>query len=62
MLQKNSMMSPAAQDLGLGDQLRQQLSDAEEERKKKMLLQAQSAQRAASPLGPATQTLFGQGG
>lgn len=34
---KNFGLSPAAHDLGLGDQLVQQLQDQEEERKKKLL-------------------------
>lgn len=56
---KNAMLSPASQSLGLGDQLKQQLDDAEEERKKKLLQQAQQMTQARN-LGPATQQLFGQ--
>ena len=37
MNQKNYAMNPAVSDLGLGDQLSQQLDDQEEERKKKLL-------------------------
>lgn len=55
---KNFMLSPAAMDLGLGDQLKQQLDDQEIERKKKL---AQAAQGGAG-LGPATMSLFGFGG
>ena len=58
---KNTLYSPAAQDLGLGDSLKMQLDDLEEERKKKLLQQAQAAQRAANPMGGAVQTLFGSG-
>lgn len=52
--------SPAAFDLGLGDQLKGQLSDTEAERKKKLLAQ-QKAQSMldGSMYGPATQALFG---
>lgn len=52
----------AAFDLGLGDGLKTQLSDAEKERKKKLLAQqAAQAQLSGSMFGPATQTLFGMG-
>ena len=37
MNQKNMAFSPAAQTLGLGDEISQQLADAEEERKRKAL-------------------------
>ena len=37
MNQKNIALSPAVSDLGLGDRLRQQMSDEDEERKKKLL-------------------------
>lgn len=50
---KNMALNPAVQDLGLGDSIRQQLDDAEEERKRKM---AQAGQ--GSLLGEATRTLF----
>jgi hypothetical protein len=57
---KNFSLSSAASDLGLGDQVRQQLQDEEEERKKKM---SAAAGRGLNPLGPATQSLFAmQGG
>ena len=59
MSSKNAMLSPAVADLGLGDALKQQLDDAELERKKKLLQQANAVGRGLSPLGPATQTLFG---
>jgi hypothetical protein len=55
---KNMMLSPAVQDLGLGDALKQQLDDAEMERRKKMLLQAQQMNQG---LNPATQSLFAGG-
>lgn len=58
MSAKNSMLSPAAQTLGLGDQLKTQLDDLEEERKKKLLKQANQ-----TAMGPATMSLFaGAGG
>lgn len=38
---KNAMLSPAATDLSLGDQLSQQLQDQLAERRKKLLLAAQ---------------------
>lgn len=37
MSQKNFGLSPAAIDLGLGDNLKQQLEDEQEERRKKLL-------------------------
>ena len=49
-------MSPAAVDLGMGNALRQQLADAEEERKKKLLRQAQAMQTGG---GSAAQSLLG---
>lgn len=52
---KNMMLSPAAADLGLGDQLKMQLDDEDAQRKKKMLQQA----NALAPLGGAAQSLFG---
>ena len=55
---KNISLSPAASDLGLGDQLKQQLDDEEEARKKKMLQQASGL----TGLGMGTMSLFGQGG
>lgn len=54
MAAKNFQLSPAGQDLGLGDQLKQQLDAQEIERKKKLLQQAQNVQG----LGAATQSLF----
>lgn len=53
---KNFALSPGAQDLGLGDQLKQQLDDAEEERRKKLMQQANQLQ--GGPLMMGTQTLF----
>jgi hypothetical protein len=40
---KNLPISPAASDLGLGDQLIQQIQDDDEERKKRLLAQANQA-------------------
>lgn len=56
MSAKNFMLTGAASaDLGLGDGIKAQLESEEEERKKKLLKQAQNLQA----YGPATQTLFG---
>lgn len=54
---KNLMLSPAASDLGLGDQLNQQLESELEKRKKDALKQGQM-----NLLSPATLSLFGQVG
>lgn len=62
MSAKNFQLSPASADLGLGAQLKSQLDTAEEERKKKLLQQAQALQRSQQTFGPATQQLFGMGG
>lgn len=61
---KNTPLGPAAQDLGLGDMLNQQLQDQEEERKKKLLAQAQQASRGLgnNMNGLAAQSLLGSGG
>lgn len=51
---KNLSVSPGVSDLGYSDMLEQQVKDAEDERKKKLL-----SQRAGqNPLGPATLSLF----
>lgn len=52
---KNLMLSPAAADLGLGDQLQQQVADTIEERRKKLLKKT-----GISPMGmsAAGQDLF----
>lgn len=52
---KNFSTTAAAQDLGLGDQLKQQLDDAEEERKRKLL---SGTGGQGGLLGEATRTLF----
>ena len=59
MLARNPMMSPTVQalNLGEGDALRTQLSAQEEERKRKLLRDAQQAQGT----GQAAQSLFGTG-
>jgi hypothetical protein len=54
---KNFAMTPAAQDLGLGDQIKQQLDDQEEERKKMLLQQAKQAGSNGAPLSQASQHL-----
>ena len=54
---KNFSLSPAGQDLGLGDMVKQQLEDQENERKKK--LAQMSSARGTS--GGASQSLLGQG-
>lgn len=59
--QKNLPLSPAAMDLGLGDQLTQQLQDLEAERQKKAL--ALTNQKPNTDLmSPAALLLFGQNG
>jgi len=50
---KNSTMSPAAQSLGLGDQLQTQLQNQLDEEKKKKLA-AKGPNAAASALNPNT--------
>lgn len=60
---KNTLLSPASVDLGLGDQLRTQLSESEEERKKRLLMQQRSQRMQTGPYGPATTALYaGMGG
>lgn len=54
---KNLMLSPAASDLGLGDQLNQQLEDDLEKRKKDALKAGQM-----SIMSPAVLSLFGRAG
>lgn len=50
---KNLALSQSGMDLGLGDMVKQQLEDQEEERKKKLL-------RMANPqFGPASMSLLG---
>jgi hypothetical protein len=49
---KNMALSPAVQDLGLGAQLQEQLDDAEQERRKRLLAQSSNQTRAlGSSLG-----------
>lgn len=57
--QKNQVLSFAAQDLGLGDQLSQQVEDEVAQRKKKA---QQAGASAAQSLSPAVMSLFGTGG
>ena len=70
---KNFGMSPASTDLGLGDAIKQQLDDQEEERKRQLLQQAKMAGSNGAPLsqasahlgfpaGSASQALLGGGG
>jgi hypothetical protein len=56
-----STPSYASMDLGLGDGLRQQLQETEEERKKRLLQQARVMQGGLPP-GGAVQSLFSQTG
>ena len=56
------MLSPAAQDLGLGDQLKQQLDDAEAERRKKALLAQKASMVTQGTFAPATVALYGASG
>lgn len=53
-------LSPAAMDLGLGGDLRQQLLDEEMQKKKKLLAQAQAMSSGA--MSPAVQSLFPSAG
>ena len=55
---KNSIFSPAATDLGLGDQLNQQLQDETEEEKKRRLLN----QQMQAAINPAVMSLLGGAG
>lgn len=64
---KNAAISPAAQSLGLGDQLQTQLQDELDENKKKKMAD-KGPNAAGSPLNPATtgisaavQSLLGSG-
>lgn len=61
---KNFGLSPAATDLGLGDMVRQQVEDAEVERKKKLLRDQNGTAGAygSDILGPASLALLGQVG
>ena len=56
----------AAQDLGIGDSLQQSLTDAEEERRKKLLQQSMQFKTPANygdmALNPGTMQLYGRGG
>lgn len=60
---KNNALSPAAVDLGLGDQLTQQLADQEMERKKKIMggagRQSMPAMYGDSTMGLAVMNLYG---
>ena len=61
-LTRSPILSPAAAALGMGDQLKAQLADSQDERKKKLLAQQRAqAQLSGSLYGPATQSLFGGG-
>ena len=59
---KNAMQGLAAQDLGLGDQLRAQLDDSEAEMKKKKLLQEKAAALGGSGMNAGTMALYGSAG
>lgn len=59
---KNMPLSPAVSDLGLGDQLVQQVQDDDEERKRKLLAQAdqmKQSQSAALALSPGVASMMG---
>ena len=45
---KNIGLSPASMQLGLGDALKQQIQDQDEERKKALLKQSQALQSSAA--------------
>ena len=55
---KNTMLSPAAQDLGLGDQLKQQVESDVMKRKKKTEQMANGMTAPGGLMGPATQSLI----
>lgn len=55
---KAAPLSPAVVDLGMGDAVRQQLMDSEEERKKKLRRQARDLQIGGG-MGQAAQQLLG---
>lgn len=60
---KNAALSPAISDLGLGDQLKQQMEDQDEIIRKKKLMAAANgnpAQYGDAGLPPATAALFGK--
>ena len=63
MAQKNFVGSPAAQSLGLGDQLTQQRADQQEELRKKRALEASATQGSSAIqqglFSPATLALLG---
>lgn len=60
---KNFGLSPAANDLGLGDMLKTQLDDATEEERRKRTQAGQMAGKSSqTALSPATLGLFGAGG
>jgi hypothetical protein len=54
---KNFALTPAASDLGLGEEIKTQLDDDVEERKKKAMLAAKM-----SAMSPAVLSLFGASG
>lgn len=57
---KNMSLTPAAQDLGLGDQLNVQLEDQLAERKKKLLQVSQVPNQSGLNNSPAALSLLGQ--
>ena len=60
--QKNLSLSPAVSDLGLGDNLTQQLQNKlEEERKKKQGQMTPDAQQNGMVMNPAVLSIFGTG-
>lgn len=60
---KNFLLTPAASDLGLVDQLTQTLADQAEERRKKTAIELQQASgRSGGDLSPASLLLFGKNG
>lgn len=59
---KNAMLSTAAADLGLGDQLQNQVQNELAQRKKKLQQSAGLGMSSAMTGGPATQSLFSAAG
>lgn len=58
----NPMMSPAANDLGLGDQLSQQVAGETEEMRKKRMLELQQQQQLGPNGSMSVTSLFGMNG
>lgn len=62
MMSPFAMSGNAANDLGLGRELAVQAKESEDEKKKRLMREAQSLRSRNGALGPATQMLFGSPG